>query len=670
VETLISKTSFNNKEMKKITSILLILITVNVFSQENTDTLDVDNVDFFDLSFDELSQIEVSTASKVEEGYQDAPGVVSIITSDEIIKFGAVSLVDVLERATSMIMTGSYIYPQNISSIRGDLSSDFDNHVLILIDGSPYRGSITEGTNFPFYLSFPLSIIDRIEIVRGPGSVLYGTNAYEGVINIITKTNKKEGVSGITSFSHGSYKSIGTENTILYRKDEFNLTASFKYFDEEGWDFEAMDYDSIARKTNFGEQNLGIFLSAKYKKISFTGFMANSYQDNIDDWDTIAAGGVKVNHFLINFGYTDTLAKHWKTNFDLTFNYDKNNLDFIDGYQAGKTNDVLLDFYNVFDIGNKVDLLVGGNLQINKGNLNSILQDDSVIYIFNDIPAYRELNYIGYANVNYYPIEQIKLIAGVQVNKPQARDIDVVPRFGAIFNLENGFGFKLNYGHAYRSPSLLERNYSTVGFVGNPNLLPEKIKTLDLQMFYNKKDYQLSLTYFNSEQENLIGIEHYDNYYNIKFYENKDKVYSGGMELEGKMYITQSLYLNSNMTYQLSVSDSAIDNTYRKLYMFKLGVAYDVYRGINISAFNTYYHNHLTNNDVTYTMYYNLATVKTSINLSELLNFNKQNNIIFSVYVYNLFDEKIIIPDIIGSTFASIPAKQGRSIYGSIIFVF
>jgi len=189
-------------------------------------------------------------------------------------------------------------------------------------------------------------------------------------------------------------------------------------------------------------------------------------------------------------------------------------------------------------------------------------------------------------------------------------------------------------------------------------------------MFYNKNDYQVSLTYFNSEQENLIGIEHYDNYYNLKFYENKDKIYSGGIELEGKMYITKALFINTNMTYQLSVSDSAIDNTYRKLYMFKLGIAYDVYRGINISVFNTFYHNRLNNDDISYTRHYNLASLKTSINISELLSFNKQNNIIFSVYVYNLFDEEIIIPDIIGSNFASIPAKQGRSLYGSIIFVF
>ena len=136
--------------MKTYFTFILIFISLIISAQENTDSLDADNVDFFDLSFDELSQVNVSTASKVEEGFQDAPGVVSIITSDEITKFGAVSLVDVLERATSMIMSGSYIYPQNISSMRGDLSSDFDNHILILIDGNPYKGSITEGVNFPF----------------------------------------------------------------------------------------------------------------------------------------------------------------------------------------------------------------------------------------------------------------------------------------------------------------------------------------------------------------------------------------------------------------------------------------------------------------------------------------------------------------------------------------
>jgi outer membrane cobalamin receptor len=656
--------------MKNFFILLLLFVAYSSNAQDNNDSLEINEVDFFSLSFDELSQINVSTASKIDEEYQEVPGVVTIITADEINKFGATSLIDVLERATSLIMTGSYIYPQNISSMRGEQSSDFDNHVLLLIDGNPYNSSITGGINFPLYLSFPLSVIDRIEIVRGPGSVLYGTNAYEGIINIITKTNSEEGITGITSFTHGSFESFGAENTILYKKGDFNLTTSFKYFDEKGWAFNAENADSMQNNSLFGEQNTGLFIAAKYKKINVTGFMANSFQDNIDNWDTVGSGGVKVKHFFLDFGYNDDITDYWKTNIDLTLNFDNNNIDFIGGYQIGKSNDISIDFNNLFTICDKIDLLAGGILQLDKGNMQSFLQRDSSLYILNDIPKYRELNYIGYANISYKPIKEIKLTAGVQVNKTYTQDIDFVPRFGAIFNLENGVGFKINYGKAYRSPSLIERSFSTAGFIENPNLLPEKISTIDLQAFYNKKNYQFALTYFNSEQKNIIGLTTIDQYYNLKFYENKKILYTGGIELEGKAFINKSLFLTSNMTYQLSVSDSKKDNTYKKLFMFKFGVAYDVFAGVNIAVFNTFYSNEFNDTDIPYTRQYNLATLKTSINLSDLLKFEKKSDIIFSFYIYNIFDEEIMIPDLIGSKFTAIPAKHGRSAYGSVIFVF
>jgi outer membrane receptor for ferrienterochelin and colicin len=396
----------------------------------------------------------------------------------------------------------------------------------------------------------------------------------------------------------------------------------------------------------------------------------STFQDNIDNWDTVGSGGVKVKHFFLDFGYNDDITDYWKTNIDLTLNFDNNNIDFIGGYQIGKSNDISIDFNNLFTICDKIDLLAGGILQLDKGNMQSFLQRDSSLYILNDIPKYRELNYIGYANISYKPIKEIKLTAGVQVNKTYTQDIDFVPRFGAIFNLENGVGFKINYGKAYRSPSLIERSFSTAGFIENPNLLPEKISTIDLQAFYNKKNYQFALTYFNSEQKNIIGLTTIDQYYNLKFYENKKILYTGGIELEGKAFINKSLFLTSNMTYQLSVSDSKKDNTYKKLFMFKFGVAYDVFAGVNIAVFNTFYSNEFNDTDIPYTRQYNLATLKTSINLSDLLKFEKKSDIIFSFYIYNIFDEEIMIPDLIGSKFTAIPAKHGRSAYGSVIFVF
>ncbi len=135
----------------------------------------------------ELEQLLVTTASKSAERIADAPGVVSVISAEDIRNFGARNLLEVLDRAPATYGIGSYLYPQNVLSIRGDVLTHFDNHVLLLFDGRPVRESIYGGLNAAIYTSFPVEAIERIEVIRGPGSVLYGTNAYAGVVNVITK---------------------------------------------------------------------------------------------------------------------------------------------------------------------------------------------------------------------------------------------------------------------------------------------------------------------------------------------------------------------------------------------------------------------------------------------------------------------------------------------------
>lgn len=92
-----------------------------------------------------------------------------------------------LNWATSIYTSGSYLYPDNAVSIRGDLLTQNDNHRLVLINGRPFRDVLESGLNSSIYLAFPVDAIDHIEIIRGPGSVLYGSNAYTGVINVVTK---------------------------------------------------------------------------------------------------------------------------------------------------------------------------------------------------------------------------------------------------------------------------------------------------------------------------------------------------------------------------------------------------------------------------------------------------------------------------------------------------
>ena len=109
-----------------------------------------------------------------------APGVITVVSKEEIAQFGAVNLVDVLNRVTSIQMISSHLWVQAKAAIRGDLIEHADNHVLVLLNGRPMRDGFEGNSQFTVYAAFPIALIERIEIIRGPGSVLYGSNAVAG----------------------------------------------------------------------------------------------------------------------------------------------------------------------------------------------------------------------------------------------------------------------------------------------------------------------------------------------------------------------------------------------------------------------------------------------------------------------------------------------------------
>ena len=131
--------------------------------------------------------LKVTTASKNADKLQDAAAIMSVISSQEIESYGALTLTDVLNRVTNLYMTGSCYFPNNLAGLRGDIQVHTSSHVLILIDGRPCRESFYSGVDLAVYNASPVAGIERIEIIRGPGSVLYGSNAVSGVINIIIK---------------------------------------------------------------------------------------------------------------------------------------------------------------------------------------------------------------------------------------------------------------------------------------------------------------------------------------------------------------------------------------------------------------------------------------------------------------------------------------------------
>ena len=191
-----------------------------------------------DLSLNELMQIEVPTvvtASKYEQKVTEAPSSVSIITADDIKKYGYRTLADILRSVRDFYVT----YDRNYGYVgtRGfDRPGDFGGRILILVDGhrlnEPLYDSAFNMTDF----ILDVDLIERVEVIRGPGSSLYGNNAFFAVINVITRRGRDLNgteLSGDAS-SFDTYKGRAS-----YGKkfgNGLDLTVSGSLFTSEGHD--------------------------------------------------------------------------------------------------------------------------------------------------------------------------------------------------------------------------------------------------------------------------------------------------------------------------------------------------------------------------------------------------------------------------------------------------
>lgn len=169
----------------------------------------------FNVSFDELIQVYIAT--KTEMPRRDAPSIVSVITGEEIRNSGAKNLEEVLRQIAGFYLFKRAIYPMVNVSVRG-LGALSNPGIKMMVNGHSVEDPVE--FNAGLVMAFPVDLIKKIEIIRGPGSALYGGSAMNGVINIITKDGTDPSA---ISASYGSFETYGGTGGISYSADETDL---------------------------------------------------------------------------------------------------------------------------------------------------------------------------------------------------------------------------------------------------------------------------------------------------------------------------------------------------------------------------------------------------------------------------------------------------------------
>ena len=673
--------------MKKLITHLIVGIVVIAFYLPS-----------FSQEIETLWDIEVTTASKTEEKLSDAPGIISVVSAEEIAAFGSTTLSDILNRVTSTYMIHAGTYMWNIASMRGQNVSVFDNHVLILLNGRPLRDGISGGHNNVFYNSFPVEGIDHIEIIRGPGSVLYGSNAYSGVINIITKkATEKTGVEA--SATYGSFNTMAINvGGGVHVNDDLNINFGGRFYDDKGPDFGGVYDGSILKpdgtikngsktKTeNWTRDNSSAFFNLNYKKLSVLAGYGEMYPFGFTppikwEWKNQQAGDEisSMKHYFTDVGYTHEFNDNYSLSGNITYNGHKwqGMVDSVADSKKALSNTTLVEVAFQGSPMEDFNFIVGGLFDNNsfEGPL------------FNETGTLSK--YSAYVQADYR-FSIVKLIAGAQLTKSQNLDANISPRIGAVVNFNENIGTKLLYSTAFRSAYPQETNVYHPLYSGNPDLKPELINTFEAQVFYQNEKIHTSLTFYKSHMTDLINkikgadsVGEFNGNTTYATFYNDGEFDFLGVEFEGKFSLSEHFSLFTNITYQQSedgngIKDAAVwPNT-----MAKGGI---MYTGGFLTAglYNSYFGeptqvNYILEQKGKPTIEsfnpeataYNLMSLNVTLDIFSLMKKESKYKILFSIYGDNLLDESIWFPEFARYELNSLPLHAGRSFFGKLAFQF
>ena len=543
------------------------LVPVLVFAQE------VPSEQKSAQSMDEV----VITATKIEELKKDVPASVQIISSEDIKNSAAKDAGGLITEAGighitnyGSDLTGSI----EVRGLETSLFSSLQSRVLILVNGSR-AGTIN-------LAEIPADDIERIEIVKGPASVLYGSSAMGGVINIITKEGKagfqgfagvqagswnywkaSSGVSGKTgSFdyfvtagrtSEDNFKTpvFGWRENSAYNDEtasarvgysllnDGHISVGFQHWhgfdigspgatyapDPDNYDDKQRDGADIAYKTDT--------FSAKYylvrvKETSYGGMTSGPGYSNIFVSDEITQGASLQKTFLIG-DHRITVGGQWDRIGDTT----RSNT-FGDVYEPNSQ----YDNYAVFSEG-RLSLL-NKKLLISAGLRYDYFQD--AILSTPELP-----------NVN-----------------TRTEDMDhLTARGGVVYKLTDSLDLKGNVGTAFRAPAPQElaADYTYMGThtVGNSNLKPEQSTSYDAGIDYSKGLFKGDLTFFQTDFKDEI-VNYFDMSRMVSTYKNLDGSTIQGLEFNSSYDLGPALGLNmfvtpfTNITYKTKYEDESGTN--------------------------------------------------------------------------------------------------------------
>lgn len=548
----------------------------------------------------------VSIATGSQQDLRRAPAVASVITAEDIAAMGATDLDEALESVPGLHVAHSAIAYAPLNIIRGIYSAN-NPQTLMLQNGIPTTTMFTGGKG-NVWGGLPLENVARIEIIRGPGSALYGADAYAGVINIITKTAADTPGTRF-GFRAGSFN---TQDAWVQHGGKFgavDVAAYFRVGSTDGFK-QTITADAQTAKDlishtsaslapgpiNIGHDAVDGNLDLSYQK--WRARMSYKLRDNVGSGAGVASaldpvGEGKSERITADLSWADPLlTRDWGMGFTASY------------LQYNDTTPINYDLYppgtkfgaNVFPNG-----VIGApnkwerDIRLSAFATYSGFQGHQLRFGVghDDLDLYKTSNYKNYQIINtapfFVPTGPVIDYSSIQpFMLPQRRKVDYFyvqdewnfakdwtltagvrhddfsdfggttnPRLALVWDVSLDLTAKLLYGHAFRAPAFVEE-YSINNPVqqGNPNLRPETMRSTEAAFSWQaRKDTRVNVNFFRYDLNDIIravanpsGVG--------STYNNAGGQHGSGMELEAVWDYSQRLRFTGNYSYQKSIDET------------------------------------------------------------------------------------------------------------------
>lgn len=436
--------------------------------------------------------------SKFEQKTTEAPSFVTVVTAEEIRRYGHRTLADILQSMTGFFVTYDRNY--NYLGIRGfNRPGDFNTRVLLLVDGHRLNDNLYDQAGIGTESLIDVDLVDRIEVIRGPSSSLYGTNAFLGVINVITKRGRD--IRGVEASAE--IASWETYRGRLTYGDKFTngieMLVSGSYYDSHGQ--EVLYYPEF----NDPATNHGITDNADDDKFPYA-FAKVSFRDfTLQGGFVSREKGIPTASYGTVFPTTRTRSTDEHVYGSLKYEHRFENQINLFGriyydrfYYQG---DYLYDYATtpppdlVLNRDRSVGEWVGAELKADRRffdahNVTAGLEiRDSFRQDLRNADTGPKTTYLDekrdsrnwavFLQDEFSIAKGLILNAGVRYDYFDSFGGTINPRAALIYNYEKTT-FKALYGRAFRAPNAYERFYAGTGFKSNPALDPETITTYEL----------------------------------------------------------------------------------------------------------------------------------------------------------------------------------------------